>query len=40
LAVGLKIQATGLKGRREYTMFLHEIVFEDGSKFSVEGVTN
>lgn len=40
LSVGLKIQATGLKGRREYTMFLHEIVFEDGSKFSAEGVTN
>ncbi len=40
LTIGLKIQATGRKGRRQYTMFLHEIVFEDGSKFTTEGVTN
>ncbi len=40
LAIGMKIQATGLKGRRDYTMFLHEIVFEDGSKFTTEGVTD
>ena len=39
LVIGEKIQATGLKGRRQYTMFLHEIVFEDGSKFDAEGVT-
>jgi hypothetical protein len=40
LAIGLTIQATGLKGRRDYTMFLHEIVFEDGSKFTTKGVTD
>jgi hypothetical protein len=39
LQVGAKIQATGLKGRREYTMFLQEIVFEDGSIFNTEGLT-
>ena len=39
LVIGEKIQATGLKGRRQYTMFLHEIVFEDGSTFDAEGVT-
>ena len=39
LSIGTKIQATGRKGRRQYTMFLHEIVFEDGSKFNTEGVT-
>ena len=40
LAIGLTIRATGLKGRRDYTMFLHEIVFEDGSKFTTKGVTD
>ena len=40
LAIGLTIQATGLKGRRDYTMFLQEIVFEDGSKFTTKGVTD
>ncbi len=39
LSIGTKIQATGRKGRRQYTMFLHEIVFEDGSKFNAVGVT-
>lgn len=39
LIVGEKIQATGLKGRRQYTMFLHEIVFEDGSVFTTKGLT-
>ncbi len=39
LSIGTKIQATGRKGRRQYTMFLHEIVFEDGSKFNAEGIT-
>jgi len=34
LAVGSKIRATGLKGRRAYTMYLQEIVFEDGSIFA------
>jgi hypothetical protein len=39
LVVGEKIRATGLKGRRQYTMFLHEIVFEDGSVFTTKGLT-
>ena len=39
LVVGEWIKASGLKGRRRYTMFLHEIVFEDGSLFTAEGVT-
>ena len=39
LSIGTNIQATGRKGRRQYTMFLHEIVFEDGSKFNAEGIT-
>jgi 2-keto-4-pentenoate hydratase len=34
LSVGSRITATGLKGRRKYTMYLREIVFEDGSVFS------
>ncbi len=34
LAVGSKIQATGRKGRREYTMYLQEITFEDGTIFT------
>ena len=32
--VGSKIKATGLKGRRQYTMYLREITFEDGTIFS------
>ena len=40
LMIGARIQATGRKGRRQYTMFLHEIVFEDGSKFTAEGLTD
>ena len=39
LVVGESILATGLKGRRAYTMFLHEVVFEDGTVFTAEGVT-
>lgn len=39
LVIGAKIEASGLKGRRQYTIFLHEIVFEDGSIFNAEGVT-
>jgi hypothetical protein len=39
LMTGARIQATGRKGRRQYTMLLHEIVFEDGSKFTTERVT-
>ncbi len=33
LKIGTKIKATGRKGRREFTMYLQEIVFEDGSVF-------
>ncbi len=33
LLVGSKIKATGRKGRREFTMYLREITFEDGSVF-------
>ncbi len=40
LAVGSKIQATGQKGRRQYTMYLQEITFEDGSKFRAEPEPN
>ncbi len=40
LMIGARIQATGRKGQRRYTMFLHEIVFEDGTVFDVEGLTN
>ncbi len=39
LVIGERIRATGLKGRRQYTMFLHEVVFDDGSVFTAEGVT-
>lgn len=38
LEVGTHIKATGLKGRRQYTMYLLEIEFEDGSKFTTKGV--
>jgi 2-keto-4-pentenoate hydratase len=34
LAVGSRIHASGRKGRREYTMFLRQVEFEDGSVFS------
>lgn len=33
LEVGSKVKASGRKGRREYTMYLQEITFEDGSVF-------
>jgi len=33
LVVGSKIKATGRKGRREFTMYLKEITFEDGTVF-------
>ena len=36
LEVGSKIKATGRKGRRQYTMYLQEITFEDGSIFTPE----
>ena len=40
LLIGMKIQATGRKGRRKFTMFLHEIVLEDGSKFTTKDGRN
>jgi len=41
LKIGSAITATGLKGRRQYTMYLKEIRFEDGSVFApdAESVT-
>lgn len=41
LAVGAKVTATGLKGRRANTMYLKEIAFEDGQVFApdAESVT-
>ncbi len=33
LEIGSKVIATGRKGRREFTMYLREIEFEDGSIF-------
>ena len=33
LKVGAKVKATGRKGRREFTMYLREIEFEDGTVF-------
>lgn len=38
LAIGSKIVASGRKGKREYTLYLREIVFEDGSKFTSSGL--
>ena len=38
LSVGSRIVASGRKGKREYTMFLREIIFEDGSKFTSSGL--
>lgn len=35
--VGEEIVATGRKGRRQYTMYLQEIVFADGSSFTPDG---
>ena len=36
LEVGKKIVATGRKGRRDYTMYLQSIDFEDGTTFTPE----
>ena len=33
LEIGSRVKATGRKGRREYTMYLREIEFEDGTVF-------
>ena len=35
--IGSTIKATGLKGRRQYTMYLQDIEFEDGSRFTPDG---
>jgi len=36
LEVGKKVIATGRKGRRDYTMYLQSIDFEDGTTFTPE----
>ena len=36
LEIGTPVTATGRKGRRQYTMYLQELIFEDGSKFVPE----
>lgn len=33
LEIGASVKATGRKGRREFTMYLREIEFEDGTVF-------
>ena len=40
MAKGTKIVATGRKGRRQYTMLLQEIVFDNGSIFTPEPEKN
>lgn len=34
LKIGSKVTATGRKGRRQYTMYLRDIKFEDGTVFT------
>ena len=36
LEIGAAVTATGRKGRRQYTMYLQELMFEDGSTFVPE----
>ena len=36
LPIGSKVVATGRKGRRQFTMYLQELSFEDGSRFVPE----
>ena len=36
LEIGTAVTATGRKGRRQYTMYLQELRFEDGSTFIPE----
>ncbi|MDG2140429.1 MAG: DUF6152 family protein [Gammaproteobacteria bacterium] len=36
LEIGERIIATGRKGRRDYTMYLQSIEFEDGTTFTAE----
>jgi hypothetical protein len=35
LEIGATIRAVGRKGRRQYTMLLHQVLFEDGSKLTI-----
>ncbi len=34
MEIGARVSASGRKGRREFTMYLHRMTFEDGSEFS------
>lgn len=36
LEIGTPVTATGRKGRRQFTMYLQELTFEDGSSFVPE----
>ncbi|MEQ8953839.1 MAG: DUF6152 family protein [Gammaproteobacteria bacterium] len=36
LEIGKQVTASGRKGRREFTMYLQKLTFEDGSEFSPE----
>lgn len=36
LPIGSQVTATGRKGRRQFTMYLQELSFEDGSRFIPE----
>ena len=36
LDIGTKVTATGRKGRRQFTMYLQKLTFEDGSEFIPE----
>lgn len=36
LRIGSRLTATGRKGRREYTMYLHKITDEDGSELILQ----
>ena len=33
LEIGTKVMATGRKGRRDFTMYLQKITYEDGTEF-------
>ena len=34
MVIGSRVTASGRKGRREFTMYLHRMSFEDGSEFA------
>lgn len=36
LNIGERVTATGRKGRRDYTLYLQKITFEDGSEFVLQ----